>query len=734
MLESLTHQRRSARTRAMCVLRILATDRMAAIATVVMLVVGGAAVWHGGGGAVVPDIGDIGAWLSNNKKGSVVHANGASGKADAQVRLRDAQGHPLAVNQDGETVLVTDTVTGVVNRIDPAQLSVTQSVDYGTVTTRVVTGSGLAYVIDAERSRVQRIDLTDLSAVGDPIQLDTAPGSAGIDREGTLWVAAPGRGALVPIANGAVGTPVSVGQPGDDVTVTIAGGIPVATNATRGTMTVVSRGGGRVTVNLPTPAPAEKPRALLAPSRTEGPLVPIVAGDTGELVVVDTESGTPSSVTFAGVAGHDLGTPAVLGDRIYVPDQSTGQLLVYDAATDQLLDQITVTTHPSKVDLFVKDGLLWVNNADGPEALSVDSTGNVHRIGKDDKKLPGALPTTSPTRQPPSGEPQPVKLPPPVQVPTTDNQAKQPPPVNPPPVNLPPRPSASAPKPPPPPPPPPAPPPPSNQAPGTVRQTPQAGSILVTFTPVSAISQVINYTLSGQPSSATVKPPTIPASGTAYKFEVTGLRCGKTYQFSVTAHYAAGSASTKAGSAVRPCVAPSAPRNLSLSTSTERQLGVDWDPPTDDGGADPGTSRYDVSWNGGRHPGLNGTSDTITGLMNFDSYTVTVAARNFAGASEPPATKSVTLKAGPWGGTTWHPLYDLSVRSGPNTGSSRILVFPPGSSDPVTVKCIVNGGPWTDPSGNGPNGSTWFRITQPVTGYIASGYVRTSPNVWKGPC
>jgi outer membrane biosynthesis protein TonB len=736
MPEPLTQQSPSARTRAVGVLRALATDRTAGIVAVTVLVLGGgAAVWHGGTGAVVPDISDVGAWLSNTRQGSVVHANGASGKADARVRLRDAKGHPLEVNQDGETVLVTDTVTGVVNRIDPAQLSVTQSVDYGTVTTNVVTGAGLAYVLDAQHGRVQRINLTDLSTVGDPIQVDTTLGSGGIDRQGTLWVAAPGRGALVPIANGAAGTPVSVGQPGDAVAVTIAEGTPVATNATRGTMTVVSGGGGRITVNLPTPADPAAPRALLAPPNTEGTLVPVVARDTGELVVVDTASGTPSSVTFAGVAGHELGTPAALGDRIYVPDQSTGRVLVYDAATDQLLDQITVSARATKLDLFVKDGMLWINNADGPEAVAVDAAGNVHRIGKYDKKLPGALPTRSPTPPaPPAGDPQPPKLPPPVQVPTTDGQVKQPAPVKAPaspkqpPAPPKPAPATSSAKPPPPPPPPPT------QAPGTVRQTSQSGSILVAFTPVSSSSQVINYTLSGAPSGATVRPSSIPASGPTYKFTVTGLKCANKYQFSVTAHYSSGSASTKAGSVARPCVPPSAPRNLRLDTCTEHQIGVDWDAPADDGGADPGTLRYVVSWSGGRHTGLKGTSDTITGLTNFDTYSVTVAAKNNAGSSQPPASKTATLECGPWRGTTWNPLFDLSVRDGPDTGSGRVTVFPAGGGVDVTVRCWVDGGSWSDPSGNGPNGSTWFRITKPVKGYIASGYVKTSPDVWKGPC
>src|SRR5438445_6767612 len=130
--------------------RLLRTDRAAGSAALAALaVVATTLVALGGSGhAVLPRISNVGAWLPNTDQGSVTHANGLSGQADARVNLHDAAGHVLTVVQDGSTTLIEDTTTGTVSRIDPAQLTVTQSVSYGSADVQVVAGAGLAYVVD----------------------------------------------------------------------------------------------------------------------------------------------------------------------------------------------------------------------------------------------------------------------------------------------------------------------------------------------------------------------------------------------------------------------------------------------------------------------------------------------------------------------------------------------------------------------------------------------------------
>jgi hypothetical protein len=180
-----------------------------------------------------------------------------------------------------------------------------------------------------------------------------------------------------------------------------------------------------------------------------------------------------------------------------------------------------------------------------------------------------------------------------------------------------------------------------------------------------------------------------------------------------------------AGSSARPCVAPDAPQNLQLDTGTEHRIGVGWDAPGTDGG---GAVHYDVSWGSGHHDGLTGTRDTITGLTNFRNYTVSVAAVNPAGSSQPPATGSASLRPpGTWPGTIGNnQLYPVNERSQPNTSSSIVRQFPAGGGQSVTVECVTDGGGWVDPTGS-PSGSTWYRVSG---GYVATAYVNTSSGVW----
>ena len=96
-----------------------------------------------------------------------------------------------------------------------------------------------------------------------------------------------------------------------------------------------------------------------------------------------------------------------------------------------------------------------------------------------------------------------------------------------------------------------------------------------------------------------------------------------------------------------PCVAPGPPSGLTTSVSSG-QIGVNWTAAASDGG---GTVTYTVSWGSGSNAGLSGTSDTITGLANFQNYPVTVTADNQGGAGG-SASAAVNLSAGPRAATT----------------------------------------------------------------------------------
>lgn len=188
-------------------------------------------------------IADVGAWLTARGKGLAVHVNGPAGKVDGRAAVvPQMRGHNIKIVQDGSTVLIVDLDTGVVSRLDPAQLNIGTSRPLG-AGLQVLAGAGKAYTVDSVKGVVQQIDPVSLAPVGASAALPPVLGQAGIDARGTLWVPVSRDGQVSPFADGRLGPPVRVGGPGDALALTIAAGEPVVTNATAATATAVKPSG-----------------------------------------------------------------------------------------------------------------------------------------------------------------------------------------------------------------------------------------------------------------------------------------------------------------------------------------------------------------------------------------------------------------------------------------------------------------------------------------------------------
>jgi hypothetical protein len=240
----------------------------------------------------------------------------------------------------------------------------------------------------------------------------------------------------------------------------------------------------------------------------------------------------------------------------------------------------------------------------------------------------------------------------------------------------------------------------------------------VSWQPPSGGAPVASYLVSVSPSGGTQSPMT------ATSVHVTGLSCSTTYSFTVYSVGAGGQKVAAAPASALPCLAPSAPQRLSTQVS-QHQVQLSWSAPAAPGG---GTMSYTVNWGNGPKS-ATGTSYTITGLTNFQTYNVTVTASSQAGPGS-SASKSVSvLPPATWGySITRDWKYGVYVRSQPNAGSSSVSSFPAGAAgQPVQVTCQVWGGGYTDPTGspNFPNGAVWDKLAS--GGYVADGYV-TTPN------
>jgi hypothetical protein len=678
----------------------------------------------------------VSAWLTDDRTGSVVQVDGLTGKADAKVTIStDTSGHRLKITQSGSTVLIEDLTTGRISSVDPSQLSISASATLSTAGTRIVVGGGVAYLVNPSAGTAQRLDPVSLALIGPPVgapALRAPLGDAQIGSDGTLWVADDASGQLIPVRDGQPGRALKVGAPGDALLVSVAGGHPVVTDTTSAILAVPPSAPDGTVRTISLPPAVSRGQSVLEPPSTSGSTVPVVVTPANQLVLVNTaQGGSADTVTLTAASGDTVDAPLILGTKVYLPDETRGALLVYDTAAHREIDPIAIGSGPGSIDAFVQDGEVWANTPGGVSAVCIGSDGSVHRIDKEPGNLPGGS-------QPSSAPPRPSSAPPVAAGPPQNPHTSAPvvgggnpnpvthttaPPTGP-------GPSSAPPQPPPSPSPTKSTPPPAPTAPASVTERAMSGYILVVFNPV-ATGVPLNYQLTGAPSGATVSPSGgIPASGSAYQFQVSGLSCGQTYTFGVSAVFSNGSASTQASSGAQPCQTPGQVSGLSTSKSSH-QISVNWSAAAANGG----TVTYQVSWSGGASGSatVTGTSHTISNLPNDNTYDVTVTPSNGAGTGQ-AASASVDLSNSHSYTLYNAPALHLNLRAGPGTSYQSLGTFPltppggPGAS--VAVLCQSQGEVATDPADKSLTGDIWDKVNAlGTTGYVSDLYVQTPESV-----
>ncbi|GAA2416871.1 hypothetical protein GCM10010191_29130 [Actinomadura vinacea] len=630
---------------------------------------------------------DVGAWLTATAKGVVVHANGPAGKVDGKApMIPQMRGHRIKVVQDGTTVLLVDETTGVVSRIDPSQLKVEQSRVLGGVGLQVLVGQGGAYSVDPAKGTVQRIDPVRLAAVGQPVALTPPLGQAGMDAAGNLWVPVPQTGQLVPFQGGRQGQPVAVGKAGDRLALTIAAGTPVAINSSAATASIVRSEGTRKAALPPTVTQAVRTGGVRVPAVTDGHVVPML-GTGGALFLLNTQVGQVSPIALR-LPGHRFEPPNMLGPRVYLPDRSTGRLLVFNTGTGDWERPMQVTRPGGGIEVVVRDGFLWANDPGGALAFAVDSGGLVKRIQKYDDKVPGGQRRPIPTQAGAGGGGR-----------GADNGAgrggNDPVPAPPPRDGTP-------------------------SAPQNVRVDPFNGGMRVTFRP-SAGGRPTGYALKGDTAGLQVRPSRVGAGG-PYQFTVTGGGCGKTYSFSVAVQYKDSNGrnaqkTSLATAPVRPCTTPVAPANFSGAPRNKSAV-LTWD------GSGAGVT-YLLSVDGGAPVPVK-SPHTVVGLRNDEKHQFRLTAQNGAGTA-PARTTTVDL-AYPRrqyknaNNNQTNTLIRPAPRQEGNTNIGRI---PQGEYRSLTVICQVRGGDYTESETNY-SSNVWNRIEwNGGIGYLHEGLMET---------
>lgn len=342
-----------------------------------------------------------GAWLSKGR--TVTHVNAATGLADAVVD-EDMVPSPGAqsVVQTAGTVAVVDSTTTTVTAVDTTTMTSGPSHQAAAGPVEYVVAGGRGYVVTG--SGVQPVSTTTMQAEGPPIRVSEAAGA--VATSSGVAVLDAGAGTVVEIEGTRAALPVRVAKPGGDVLLTAVGGRPVVVDLDAGTVRRV-KAGGALEAPIPVPglAGAARDDVAVNDKGADGATAWLVIRPPGSLVAVDLDRGTARTGAL-GERGPLLQSPVVLAGLVYVPSGASHTVAVIDAATLEV-----VATHEPEgtggtLEVFAREGRVWVNDAGARHALVVEAGGRRARtVDKGtghgvEEPAPEPAPDTSPAVAP----------------------------------------------------------------------------------------------------------------------------------------------------------------------------------------------------------------------------------------------------------------------------------------------------------------------------------------------
>ncbi|MGH9089957.1 MAG: fibronectin type III domain-containing protein [Acidimicrobiales bacterium] len=582
-------------------------------------------------------------WLSTSQPGQVALANGETGQLDFRLNV-NSTGDPLDVVQSGQNALLIDGRTGEAGSIDVGNLKVVNDrhLSTGSLGTagepdainQVLPGpGGTFYVV---HRRTGRIDVSD-PVSGQTVattQVGAGLSPSVVDGSDSLWTERKSTGAMTSLdyQGGklqAHEVKSSVVAPGDDVLLSSVNGTPAVLDQSRSLFFLAPRGVPGTAVSLPRTAGRQP---IVAPT-VQGSVVPLCVG--GKVVLIKGEES--SVVDLNGRSGDHLGAPVPFAERVYVPDLSDGEVVVLSDSGQQVGTPIKVASGSAPISVDVQNGALFINDPDTPTAYSVASDGQVNRIDKADPNVPTNKATIS-------TPPVTIPTPPPTTIPT---------PIAPTPgkgagsggsgpgSTAPAAPGSTVPA-------------SAPAAPGS--PSAQAGdqSATVSWTPPATHgSPITGYTVKWSAGGGGSK--AVGADKTS--IQVSGLKNGTSYTFSITATNAIATGSAATTTSVTPTsTIPDPPSNVIATANKDGSIAVSWTKATGEGHK---IASYTVTAKPTSGASLapvavtSGTSTTFTtaqGLVLGTSYTFTVTATNDAGGSSKPSTasKAVTSSTTPF--------------------------------------------------------------------------------------
>ena len=360
------------------------------------------------------------AWLASSAAGQVTLLDGASAEVAAQVQAAPA-GHVLDVVQQGSTAYAIDETAGTLRRVDGATFSLTAPATPIKGATSGLTAFAdphQVYALDTQRGLLTTADPHTLATTGAQLSLaaQLSAGAATLDDAGRLWLVDGATGDLTRVADGTSEVHRSVAAPGKDLLALVNGKPVVVDTAGRKAVTVDPANGSPTgTLNLDL-----RPTDTIAVSGSPHTDRLYVVASRGVLDICDLAAHNCSDAVALDSNDNDLGAAVESGDRVFVPDYTTGQVWVIDLSQRTIVATAQVLSPAAKFQLLTRDGIVFFNDPNSERAGVINLDGVVTKVAKYDpadptKGLPGHQPSTSAAPsvpQPPKSSSAPPSKPP----------------------------------------------------------------------------------------------------------------------------------------------------------------------------------------------------------------------------------------------------------------------------------------------------------------------------------
>ncbi|MEV4315031.1 hypothetical protein [Actinocrispum sp. NPDC049592] len=369
------------------------------------------------------------AWLPSSRVGQVTLLDGSSVEVAAQLQAAPP-GNALDVVQQGATAYVIDQTAGTVRRVDGATFELTSPAspipDAHAGLTAIPSRNSL-YTVDTQRGIVADTDPHTLARRGEMLSLASklSAGAATVDDNGTLWAVDTATGDLTRVSGGSRTIQRQVAQPGRSI-LAVANGSPVVLDTAGRKAITIDRDTGRVRDTVDLDVRTNDTFEVSGSPHSDRLYLVVGRGvlTICDLAAVKCDKAIPLDV------GNKYGAAVEAGNRLFVPDYTTGQVWIIDLARSQVIAKPTVLTRPGQFQLLSRDSLVFYNDASTEHAGVIHLDGSVAAAAKYNPDNPAkgvTNPNPPPGRQPDAPNPSPDKPKPPQDTPGTPPPSSRPP-------------------------------------------------------------------------------------------------------------------------------------------------------------------------------------------------------------------------------------------------------------------------------------------------------------------